>query len=388
MAQSLVYSDPKSASASSQAGATRPYRLVSHPIPLLPPSATPADNDDDGHVLVRFLAAPVNRVDLMVLAGQYPVKPKYTASQSSSTSQEGQESLPIPGFDGCAVVEHSTSPRFAKGDLVLPRDLGRGTWRTHAALPARALLGPLPQGVDPIDAALIRSGALIARLLLDEVTPIHKGDWVIASAGTSTVAQFLAQLAAQRGIRVALVVRDRPEGGEGGLEEVKAKLLAQGAAAVLSESELERELALSPPDKRTLLPKAEPIILALDSVFGHVGELLTGALAPKGKFVLVGLLAGPAATLTLTTQHLFARQLSFLPFRGSEHLQRLGEARADELVAELARMFVDGTLKRPDVKVVDWTKATKEEVEEALELAVATAKGKEAGHVKTVWKLT
>ncbi|KAK3307742.1 uncharacterized protein B0T15DRAFT_428110 [Chaetomium strumarium] len=359
MAQSLV-------SVSGQPG-TSGYHVISHPIP---------DSLEDGQVLVRFLAAPVNRVDLMVLAGQYPIKPKYTAPLAD-------QHYPIPGFDGCAVVESSTSPLFTPGDLVLPRDLGLGTWRTHAVLSATAVL-KLPEGrVDPIDAALIRSGALIARLLLDEAVspPPRAGDYVIASAGTSCVAQFLVQLAQARGVRVILVVRDRPDEE---LAVVRERLCALGADRVVSESELERELASK---TRVLLPQ-EPIVLALDSVFGTVGQLLAAALAPKGKFVLVGLLAGAKASMSLTTEHLFTRQLSFLPFRGSEVLKRMGDQRAQEIIDEITGMFVEGTLKRPGMKVVDWGKAGKGEVEEALESAVHAAEGDEVGHVKTVWKLT
>ncbi|KAK4670008.1 putative secondary metabolism biosynthetic enzyme [Podospora pseudopauciseta] len=335
-------------------------QLTTHPIPSLPAESPP------DYVLVRFLASPVNRVDFMVLNNQYPLKPKYTSPITNT---------PIPGFDGIALVESSTSPLFSPGDLTLPRDLGLGTWRTHAILPASSLLKlpPSVSTISPIDASLIRSGALIAHLLLtNPSTPLKAGDHIIISAGTSTVSQFLIQLAKHRGIKPILVIRDRPNP-----EPVKAELLALGAEAVLTESEVEAGL---------LLPK-QPIILALDSVFGKTGELLAASLAPGGKFVLVGLLAGPKASMQLTTQHLFNRQLSFLPFRGSEHLKRMGDEQTESLIGEIARMFVDGTLKRPRVKVVDWTTAGEGEVEKALKEAVELAKG-EAGHVKTVWKLT
>lgn len=65
----------------------------------------------------------------------------------------------------------------------------------------------------------------------------------------------------------------------------------------------------------------------------------------------------------------------------------MGDEQTESLIGEIARMFVDGTLKRPRVKVVDWTTAGEGEVEKALKEAVELAKG-EAGHVKTVWKLT
>ncbi|KAK0660105.1 putative trans-2-enoyl-CoA reductase mitochondrial precursor [Cercophora samala] len=343
-------------------------QLVTHPIPTLSPDSPPDS------VLVRFLASPVNRVDLMVLNNQYPLKPKYTLPPTNH---------PIPGFDACALVESSTSPLFHPGDLALPRDLGLGTWRTHALLPAHSLLKLPPNlpALSPTDASLIRSGALIAHLLLNNPsTPLHPGDHIILSAGTSTVSQFLIQLAKNRNIKPILIIRDRADPAP-----VKKELLSLGAAAVLTESELEKELDSSSP-AAGLLPK-QPIVLALDSVFGKVGELLAASLAPGGKFVLVGLLAGPKASIPLTTQHLFTRQLSFLPFRGSEHLKRMGDEQTERLIGDIARMFADGTLKSPKVKVVEWGNAGEGEVEEALKQAVEMAKG-EAGHVKTVWKLT
>ncbi|KAK3356398.1 hypothetical protein B0T25DRAFT_450031 [Lasiosphaeria hispida] len=349
-----------------------PCRLISHPIPYLAPRNGPApgpNDGHDGHVLVRFLAAPVNRVDLMVLGGQYPVEPLFR--------EAGQ---PVPGFDGVGQVEASTSPRFRAGDLVLPRRLGLGTWRTHAVLPAASLLG-LPAGTPPLAAALLRSGAAVAWLLLEGMAAysaaLHPGDWLIVSAGTSVVAQLVAQLAARRGLRAALVIRDRA--GDGA-EAVKQKLRGLGAAAVLTESELHEAAAGS------RLP-VRPV-LALDSVFGAVGQDLAAALAPGGTFVLVGLLAGPAASITVTTQYLFSRQISFLPFRSSELLKKMSDAGTEELLAKLAGFFIDGTLDIPELHVVDWKQAGPGGVEEALRRAAGAARSAEPGHVKTVWVLS
>ncbi|KAK8095676.1 alcohol dehydrogenase [Apiospora kogelbergensis] len=348
-------------------------RLVAHDPATLDVSHTKAtaggsDGDDrDDQVHVRFLASPINRVDMMLLAGRYPIKPKYT--------QDGQ---PIPGFDGCGVVVQCSSPssNLKPGDLVIPRGLGLGTWRREAVVPSSALV-KLPSGIPPLGGALLRSGALIAWLLLEAVRPLERGDCVIMSAGTSSVAHFLVQLARRRGIDVVLVVRDRDVAE---LDKTRNRLLGLGAAAVLSETELASGKSASAP----LLSKHPPV-LALDCVYGRVGQLLLDCLAPKGTFSLVGLLAGPQASINVTTQHLFTKQLAIKPFRGSEILNSMGEAKADELIGHVAGLLAQGSLIIPHLTVVSWERNIETGIEDRLINAVEKAKKDNIGTGKIVW---
>lgn len=68
-------------------------------------------------VLVKFLAAPINPLDLLVLAGTYPVKPAH--------QYQGQA---IPGYDGIGeVVECGEGvTKVVPGDLVVPSKFGTG----------------------------------------------------------------------------------------------------------------------------------------------------------------------------------------------------------------------------------------------------------------------
>ncbi|OTA99737.1 hypothetical protein M426DRAFT_67199 [Hypoxylon sp. CI-4A] len=340
-------------------GPNQTYQLISHAIPGAP--------EEPDHVLVKFGAAPVNRVDVLSLTGKYPVKPKFAL-----------DGRPIPGFDGCGVVQASTSPLFSAGDVVLPRLLGQGTWRTHSVLPAASLMAPLPAGTSPLDASLLRSGALVAWLLLEEVSRLDQGDYIMVNAGTSCVAQFLAQLARQRGVHAILVIRDRePEA----LAEVKERLLSLGAVAVLTEAELPVN---SPRDgqHQALVGKVK---LALDCVSGAIGEQMIEWLAPGGKFVLVGMLAGASTGMKIRTEHLFYKQLSFVPFRSSEVLKNLGDEKVEQIVARIAQLFIDGKLKAPQVNTVHWENREAVELEAALRDAVKETQDNKAGYKKTVW---
>ncbi|KAJ5689311.1 hypothetical protein N7462_003703 [Penicillium macrosclerotiorum] len=323
-----------------------PVEVIEHPIPSI---------TGDDQVLVQMAASPVNRVDLMTLTNLYPVKPQYHVDDK-----------PIPGFDGCGIVLDSSSPAFKKDDLVLPRILGLGTWRTHAVWPASSLL-KLPRQTPPLSGALLRSGALVAWLLCEEITPLTAGDWVILSAGTSSVAQFFIQFARLKRVNTILVVRDRAN-----IEETRGKLLSLGASLVLAESELAQATEETLPGK---------VKLALDSVFGQVGEDLARVLSPGGKFVLVGMLAGPKANISVTTGHLFYKQLSFLPFRSSEILKSMGDERATALIQHVATLLAGGSVQLPELHCVSWNSISDEESKKALE----AAQSKEVGYKKTVW---
>ncbi|KAF3010363.1 hypothetical protein E8E14_009491 [Neopestalotiopsis sp. 37M] len=315
---------------------TQDPSALSGPLCLVEHDAPSEVSIQDGSVHVKFLASPVNRVDLMVLSGLYPVKPQYD-----------QNGHPVPGFDGC------------------------GTWRSDAVLPATSLI-KLPSSTPPLAGALLRSGALIAWLLLETIRPLKDGDTIIVSAGTSSVASFIVQLARLKRVSVVLVIRDRSAQA---LSFAKEQLTALGANVVLSESEL----------AEGTIPLPSPPVLALDSVYGRVGQLLADALAPKGTFVLVGLLSGPKSSINVTVAHLFSKQLSFVPFRGSEVLKAMGEEKAASLITDVAELFVESKIKVPDLTLVKWRAAGSENLETILQESLERAKGDEIGTKKTIW---
>ncbi|KAF4547719.1 Zinc-binding dehydrogenase-like protein 4 [Elsinoe fawcettii] len=319
-------------------------RLIKH--------SSSSETNLQGDTVVEFLASPVNKVDFMVLAGTYPVKP---------TASIGGRS--IPGFDGCARVIRSDSEHLQPGDLVIPSRLGLGTWRTHAVLPHDALI-KIPRETPPVAAALLRSGVVIAWLLLHEILTLKKGDWIIMTAGTSSVAQFLVQLARIQGIKVVLVVRENSEIGK-----TKAKLKELGAEMILTESEL------------LLLPSFPgPIMLALDCVFGRLGEALLEVVAPAAKYVLVGVLNGLEAAVTLKAKHLFTKQITLTTFRGSVILSKTGDDDVARLFNDLAHLFVQQSLVLPDLDLQAWPAE-----EEVMRAVLRESGAGTSGTKKTVW---
>jgi len=235
---------------------------------LPPPKAT--------EVLVKFLAAPINPLDILVLNDSYPVKPSHKHS--------GED---IVGYDGVGeIISCGADVRsLAPGDLVVPSKFGIGTWRSHAVLDAQSLQ-KVTRPHDLAFAAILRITIVPAFCLVEDMRSLKPGDCIIQNAGTSAIAQMVVQFARRRGVSVISVVRDRPLAQ---LDEVKRSLYDLGAHIVLSESQLMEDARI----------KTNRITLALDSVFGPSGRALIKALSVGGTYVQLGFLGGPKAQVTL-----------------------------------------------------------------------------------------
>ncbi|KAF1348560.1 hypothetical protein BDV97DRAFT_266881, partial [Delphinella strobiligena] len=278
-----------------------------------------------GHqVLVRWLAAPINPLDVLVLTDAYPVKPSYKHSGE-----------PIPGFDGVAEVISCGRKvsGLVPGDLVVPSKFGVGTWRTHAVVDEQSLQ-KISRPSDLLFAAIMRISIAPAFCLVEDMTNLKPGDCIIQNAGTSVVAQMVVQFARRRGVAVINVIRDRPE-AEANM--IKKSLHELGAEIVVTESELNQDPRI----------KTKRIRLALDAVFGDSGQALVKALCIGGSYVQVGFLSGPKGHVTIDPQDLFGRQLNMRGFRGSAQLGLRSREEQRDLFNWFIELFNNGELKLP-----------------------------------------
>ena len=322
----------------------------------------PAQSPAAGEVAVQLLHAPVNPQDLLIIAGKYPIRPRFHTPDGGS----------IAGYDGVGRIEAVGSgvAGLKLGDLVIPTAQGLGTWRRRAVWSAGDVVA-VPPCTDARAAALLRMAVLPAYLLLEDVQTLKPGDWVIQNAGTSAVAQLLAQLAKLRGVRTISVFRDRVpgRGADESNDQTKARLQAAGVDIALPESELDTTTDLD----------GKNIVLALDSVWGASGEKLVRRLAKGGVFVNYGLLGGIAALntpLQLTHEALFGRLVTVRSFRSSESLAKRSHAELQALLAWLVSLFNDNVLKVPPLREIKWhgREGVEAEVRSALEQT-------EGGHV-------
>jgi len=145
---------------------------------------------EPGEVLVRVLAAPINPADINTINGTYGVQPALPA---------------VPGIEGCGVVEASDAASFQPGDLVV--FLCRASsWTTHTTVPGASLF-KLPPGLNPIQAAMLKTNPATAWRLLHAFEPLGPADWVVQNLGNSAVGRCVIQLARDMGVRTISFVR-------------------------------------------------------------------------------------------------------------------------------------------------------------------------------------
>ncbi|MGW3146818.1 quinone oxidoreductase family protein [Streptomyces sp. NPDC001177] len=157
---------------------------------VLVPVEVPEPVAGPGQVLVRVVAAGVNRADALVRAGSY--------------HRAGRPPL-IPGVEGAgtvaAVGEGVTG--FAVGQRVLALDgvNAPGFYAELAAVPATQVTA-LPDGLDLTYAAALPVAWLSAWYCLRRLAKVTKEDTVVVKAAAGGVGTAAVQIAAEAGARV------------------------------------------------------------------------------------------------------------------------------------------------------------------------------------------
>ena len=167
------------------------YNSIGTPAEVLEIKDIPSRAPGEAEVRVQVLATPIHPSNLLQIMGQYGTMPQFPA---------------YPGAEGIGkVVERGADVSHLQlGQLVLLTGVG-GTWREEITAPAKAFI-PVPEGdVEQLSMAVVNP--MTAHLLLESVTTLKEGDWIIQSAANSAVGEYLIQLAAQRGVKTINVVR-------------------------------------------------------------------------------------------------------------------------------------------------------------------------------------
>lgn len=260
-----------------------------------------------GEVLVRVLAVSVNHLDLWVRRGMpgMPIPlPRIPGcdgtgevvalGQGVTGLEPGQRVVLEPGY-----TEHD-SPELRAGDDHLAPDYQirgehcDGFDRELVVLPARYCL-PLPQGVDPVEAAAAPLVFLTAWGLLHSRAGLRSGETVLVLGGASGVGSAAIQLASVIGARVLSTA---------GSEAKRALASDLGAEHVFDHRD--------PAWHKGVLETTDG--RGVDVVVEHIGPATWNAsmrvLARNGRLVTCGATTGPKVELVLP--HLFIKNLSVL----------------------------------------------------------------------------
>ena len=217
------------------------------------PWPTPAADE----AVVKMRAAPINPADLNQIEGKYPVRAELPAT---------------PGFEGAGVVTELGAGvnGITTGALViLPHNIG--TWRDAVAVKAQDLV-VVPDGIEPVQAAMLKINPLTAWRLLHDYVDLQKGDWLIQNAANSAAGRDIIQIAHELGYKTVNVVRRA---------ELIDEMRAEGGDAALVDDENLREQVKN-------ATGGAPIRLGLNSVGGDSALRLANCLAPGGTLVSFG----------------------------------------------------------------------------------------------------
>ena len=233
------------------------YETHGNPADVLRVESRPWPTPAADEAVVKMSAAPINPADLNQIEGKYPVHPALPAT---------------PGFEGAGVVIELGGgvKSLTTGALViLPHNVG--TWRDAVAVKADELV-VVPDGIEPVQAAMLKINPLTAWRLLHDYVDLHKGDWLIQNAANSAAGRDVIHIAHELGYRTVNVVRRA---------ELVDELRAEGGDVVLVDGDNLRQEVKNAIDGAS-------IRLGLNSVGGDSALRLANCLAPSGTLVSFG----------------------------------------------------------------------------------------------------
>ena len=233
------------------------YERHGNPAEVLRVESQPWPKPTPDEALVEMRAAPINPADLNQIEGKYPVRAELPAT---------------PGFEGAGVVVDlgPNVTNVAAGDMViLPHNVG--TWRDAVAVKAEDLV-VVPEGIEPVHAAMLKINPMTAWRLLHDYVDFKKGDWLIQNAANSAAGRAVIQIARELGYKTVNVVRRA---------ELIDELRAEGWDVVLVDGENLREEVKA-------ATTGAPIRLGLNAVGGESALRLANCLAPGSTLVTFG----------------------------------------------------------------------------------------------------
>lgn len=220
-----------------------------------------------GEVLVEVRATALNRADLLQVRGLYP-------PPAGEPEPPGLECAGVIRAVGAGVEGWRPDQRV----MAL---LGGGGHAERVAVPAGQLL-PMPAEMTWVEAAAVPEAALTAWTNLVAEGGLRPGQRVLVTGATGGVGSFAVQLARELGGVVVAAGRDL-----GRLEP----LLELGAAAAVEDDDR------LPERFRDAVGGGADLVF--DTVSGQRLPAHLAAMAPGGRLVLVGLMAGATAELDL-----------------------------------------------------------------------------------------
>ena len=267
-------------------------------------------------LLVRVRATALNRADLLQLRGNYAPPPDVPPD--------------VPGLEyaGEVLAVGPRVRRFRPGDRVMGL-VGGGAWAEQLTVHEREAL-PIPEGMDFPDAAALPEVYLTAFDALVLQGGLRPGETVLIHAVASGVGSAAALLCRAMGVRVVGTGRNAAKLERAREWGVEHTVLADGTPPRFAEAVRQAT-------------GGRGVDLALDLVGGDYLPETLEALAPQGRVMLVGLVAGSRTQVNLGILLMKRLRLTGTVLRSRPLEEKIALAQAAE--RHLLPLFRSGALK-------------------------------------------
>lgn len=315
---------------------------------------------------LKFLASPINPADINQIQGVYPTKPTWTTALGTP------EPIAVGGNEGVAEVisKGGNVKGFEKGDWVILKKQGFGTWRTHAQTTADNLF-PIKNrhGLRPEQVGTVSVNPCTAYRMLKDFVDLKEGDWFIQNGANSGVGRAAIQLGRLWGYKSVNVVRKR----ENGHEELVQDLKNLGADVVVTDEEI-RSKDFRDKIKEITNGGREKIRLGMNCVGGKLVNDMAKHLAPGSKMVTYGAMSKQPVELPMGL--LIFKDVSFNGFWVSRWSERNPEQK-EACVNEILDLTREGKFQDVPFDTVKWDRNTKQQ--ELVDAVQGTLEGYRSG---------
>jgi NADPH:quinone reductase-like Zn-dependent oxidoreductase len=266
-----------------------------------------------GEVVIALEASPINKSDLMMIAGRYGYRPKLP-------SVMGTEGV------GRVIAVGGGVKHLKAGDRTLV-PYPAPAWAERIKVDA-SRLRPLPGG-DVHQLAMLGINPPTAYLILTDFVSLTSGSWVIQNSANSAVGRALIPIAKSLGLKTVNVVRR---------DDVVAEIKAIGGDVVLVDGpDLAKRVAAETGNAA--------IALAVDGVGDTSTTNLLGCLAEKGVQVFYSAMSGKPSVVPAT--QLIYRDLSMRGFWLANWFRDAKPDEITEMYDRLAPLVASGAISAP-----------------------------------------
>jgi mitochondrial enoyl-[acyl-carrier protein] reductase / trans-2-enoyl-CoA reductase len=306
-------------------------------------------------VVVRMLTCPINPADVNQIQGVYPSKPEMTTKLGTT------EPAAVGGNEGVGEVLNigSSVKSVQKGDWVIMKYTGMGTWRTHMSVDESQLHKVDDKsGLTPLQVGTVSVNPCTAyRMLLDFSKWNFRGDeWFIQNGANSGVGRAAIQLGREWGFKSINVIRGREDKVEE--QKLKDELYDIGATKVITEEELQGK-QIKDQIKEWTNGGREEVKVALNCVGGKPATALAKYLSPGASMVTYGAMS--KQPLTLPASMLIFKDLRFAGFWVSKWSDKYPDLKK-QTVDDILRLTREGKFKDIPVEECSWGWKTDDEI--------------------------